>query len=449
MANYHTNDLAIAADAENMKKVLLNFAANLAANSEETGFDFHEVAGIESVKAIYEAIEGRLSGFYEFSFSGAPIDEEIPSNDSLGWESSTSSASGYASQVEAMKSFASRLQGSGASIAFEVLPSGRPLSDEASVELTQYGDRWVIRLMYSTGWEPNSRELNLFFLGLPEGEYGVAFLDADEYDDYETISVFSGVHHGRALLHDVAEEGEDGSIDSRELWELQEEALIENKDEIDDLARLAFSCTVSWWNDGELWREYCEDDEEDYEDEGDYDDGESTDLSRFFLYSPRNWDNPDEEDLAEIDEQIIEMLPLFPIERKATGQGLFGRGQNVEYCVPGSEVRLKSDWDTSRFRYVEVDILDKEGKSLGDVGTDYSAQDNGLVVIACLLPHIRATVVNMETRGSRGDWRKQAHFNVRLELEPIDLAAVLAEVHELLRLDPKRRSLSSVVSEED
>lgn len=207
MANYHTNDLAIAADTENMKKVLLNFAANLAANSEETGLDFHEVAGIESVKAIYEAIEGRLSGFYEFSFSGAPIDEEIPSNDSLGWESSTSSASGYASQVEAMKSFASRLQGSGASVAFEVLPSGRPLSDEASVELTQYGDRWVIQLMYSTGWEPNSRELNLFFLGLPEGEYGVAFLDADEYDDYETISVFSGVHHGRALLHDVAEEG--------------------------------------------------------------------------------------------------------------------------------------------------------------------------------------------------------------------------------------------------
>ena len=303
--------------------------------------------------------------------------------------------------------------------------------------------------MYSTGWEPNSRELNLFFLGLPEGEYGVAFLDADEYDDYETISVFSGVHHGRALLHDVAEEGEDDNIDSHELWELQEEALIENKDEIDDLARLAFSCTVSWWNDGELWREYCEDDEEDYEDEGDYDGGESTDPSRFFLYSPRNWDNPDEEDLAEIDEQIIEMLPLFPIERKATGQGLFGRGQNVEYCVPGSEVRLKSDWDTSRFRYVEVDILDKEGKSLGDVGTDYSAQDNGLVVIACLLPHIRATVVNMETRGSRGDWRKQAHFNVRLELEPIDLAAVLAEVHELLRLDPKRRLLSSVVSEED
>ena len=136
MANYHTNDFAIAADTENMKKVLLNFAANLAANSEETGLDFHEVAGIESVKAIYDAIEGRLSGFYEFSFSGAPIDEEIPSNDSLGWESSTSSASGYASQVEAMKSFASRLQGSGASIAFEVLPSGRPLSDEASVELT-------------------------------------------------------------------------------------------------------------------------------------------------------------------------------------------------------------------------------------------------------------------------------------------------------------------------
>lgn len=438
MANYHTNDLAIAADAENMKKVLLNFAANLAANSEETGFDFHEVAGIESVKAIYEAIEGTLSGFYEFSFSGAPIDEKIPSNDSLGWESSTSSASGYASQVEAMKSFASRLQGSGASIAFEVLPSGRPLSDEASVELTQYGDRWVIRLMYSTGWEPNSRELNLFFFGLPEGEYGVAFLDADEYDDYETISVFSGVHHGRALLHDAAEEGEDDSIDSHELWELLKKGRAENRDEIDGLAHLAFNCAVSQWNDWGSW-------EEPYED--DYDD---TDSRLEKLNAPLfNWDNPNEDEFEKISDYVIGVLSTFPFECEVTGTKYLGRNQNIEHCISGSEVCLKSDWNSPYFKYAGIELFDKEGRSLGNVGGYWNPSEDKRAVFACLLPHIRATVVNVETQSSRGDWRKQAHLDVRLELEPIDLPAVLEEMRSLLKLDPEKRSLSSAVSEED
>lgn len=219
MANYHTNDLAIAADAENMKKVLLNFAANLAANSEETGFDFHDILGLRSAEGMYQAIESALTCYYWLAFSGAPVDEDLSSDNSLGWESSTSSASGYASQVEALERvFSSRFQDAG--FKFGVRPSGRPMSEEASVELSRYGDRWVIQLYYSTAWEPNSSDIDSFFLGLPEGEYGVAFLDADEYDGYETISVFSGVHHGRALLHDAAEEGEDDSIDSHELWEL-------------------------------------------------------------------------------------------------------------------------------------------------------------------------------------------------------------------------------------
>lgn len=102
MANYHTNDLAIAADTENMKKVLLNFAANLAANSEETGFDFHDILGLRSAEGMYRVIESALTCYYWLAFSGAPVDEDLSSDNSLGWESSTSSASGYASQVEAL-----------------------------------------------------------------------------------------------------------------------------------------------------------------------------------------------------------------------------------------------------------------------------------------------------------------------------------------------------------
>lgn len=437
MANYHTNDLAIAADTENMKKVLLNFAANLAANSEETGFDFHDILGLRSAEGMYQAIESALTCYYWLAFSGAPVDEDLSSDNSLGWESSTSSASGYASQVEALERvFSSRFQDAG--FKFGVRPSGRPMSEEASVELSRYGDRWVIQLYYSTAWEPNSSDIDSFFLGLPEGEYGAAFLDADEYDGYETISVFSGVHHGRALLHDAAEEGEDDSIDSHELWELLKKGRAENRDEIDGLAHLAFNCAVSQWNDWGSW-------EEPYED--DYDDTDSW-LEK--LNAPLfNWDNPNEDEFEKISDYVIGVLSAFPFECEVTGAKYLGRNQNIEHCISGSEVCLKSDWNSPYFKYAGIELFDKEGRSLGNVGGYRNPSEDKRAVFACLLPHIRATVVNVETQSSRGDWRKQAHLDVRLELDPIDLPAVLEEMRSLLKLDPEKRSLSSAVSEED
>ena len=437
MANYHTNDLAIAADTENMKKVLLNFAANLAANSEETGFDFHDILGLRSAEGMYQAIESALTCYYWLAFSGAPVDEDLSSDNSLGWESSTSSASGYASQVEALERvFSSRFQD--ADFKFGVRPSGRPMSEEASVELSRYGDRWVIQLYYSTAWEPNSSDIDSFFLGLPEGEYGVAFLDADECDGYETISVFSGVHHGRALLHDAAEEGEDDSIDSHELWELLKKGRAENRDEIDGLAHLAFNCAVSQWNDWGSW-------EEPYED--DYDDTDSW-LEK--LNAPLfNWDNPNEDEFEKISDYVIGVLSTFPFECEVTGAKYLGRNQNIEHCISGSEVCLKSDWNSPYFKYAGIELFDKEGRSLGNVGGYRNPSEDKRAVFACLLPHIRATVVNVETQSSRGDWRKQAHLDVRLELDPIDLPAVLEEMRSLLKLDPEKRSLSSAVSEED
>ena len=437
MANYHTNDLAIAADTENMKKVLLNFAANLAANSEETGFDFHDILGLRSAEGMYRVIESALTCYYWLAFSGVPVDEDLSSDNSLGWESSTSSASGYASQVEALERvFSSRFQDAG--FKFGVRPSGRPMSEEASVELSRYGDRWVIQLYYSTAWEPNSSDIDSFFLGLPEGEYGVAFLDADEYDGYETISVFSGVHHGRALLHDAAEEGEDDSIDSHELWELLKKGRAENRDEIDGLAHLAFNCAVSQWNDWGSW-------EEPYED--DYDDTDSW-LEK--LNAPLfNWDNPNEDEFEKISDYVIGVLSAFPFECEVTGAKYLGRNQNIEHCISGSEVCLKSDWTSPYFKYAGIELFDKEGRSLGNVGGYRNPSEDKRAVFACLLPHIRATVVNVETQSSRGDWRKQAHLDVRLELDPIDLPAVLEEMRSLLKLDPEKRSLSSAVSEED
>lgn len=437
MANYHTNDLAIAADTENMKKVLLNFAANLAANSEETGFDFHDILGLRSAEGMYQAIESALTCYYWLAFSGAPVDGDLSSDNSLGWESPTSSASGYASQVEALERvFSSRFQD--ADFKFGVRPSGRPMSEEASVELSRYGDRWVIQLYYSTAWEPNSSDIDSFFLGLPEGEYGVAFLDADEYDGYETISVFSGVHHGRALLHDAAEEEEDDSIDSHELWELLKKGRAENRDEIDGLAHLAFNCAVSQWNDWGSW-------EEPYED--DYDDVDSW-LEK--LNAPLfNWDNLNEDEFEKISDYVIGVLSTFPFECEVTGVKYLGRNQNIEHCISGSEVCLKSDWNSPYFKYAGIELFDKEGRSLGNVGGYRNPSEDKRAVFACLLPHIRATVVNVETQSSRGDWRKQAHLDVRLELDPIDLPAVLEEMRSLLKLDPEKRSLSSVVSEED
>ena len=271
---------------------------------------------------------------------------------------------------------------------------------------------------------------DLFFLGLPEGEYGIAFLDADEYDGYETISVFNGIHHGRALLHDVEEEGENDNIDCHELWELQRKCRVENRDKISDLAHLALNRAVSWWNDWGSW-------------EGPYGESESEYSLSF------DWENPGKSAFEKISDYTLDVLSKFPIECEVTGQKYLGRNENIEHLVPGSEVRLESDWNSPYFKYAGIEIFDKEGRSLGNVGGYGNPTDNTRAVLACLLPHIHATVVNVKTQGSRGNRRAQAHFDVRLELEPIDLPVALEEMRSLLKLDSEKRSLFSAVSEEE
>lgn len=85
-----------------------------------------------------------------------------------------------------------------------------------------------------TAWSPNAEDIDVFFMGLPQGEYGVAFYDADEYDGYESISVFSGLHHGCATLHAAEGDCESGTIEMDVL-----KARRDNYFEIEEVAHAA------------------------------------------------------------------------------------------------------------------------------------------------------------------------------------------------------------------
>ena len=205
MANCHTNNLTIAASDEDMCKVLTRMAMNLAANKEITDFDLSCIEGLDNARDLYYEIGPAIDSWYWCCFAGAPVPEDASAGESLGWSSSTSSAGGFMAQLAAMQMATQQYNAEnpdGMSVGLTVTAAVcRPLSDTASVELKRYGKNWVLKIDYSTAWAPNTEDVDTFFMGLPRGEYGVAFFDADEYDGYESISTFIGLHHGLTDMH--------------------------------------------------------------------------------------------------------------------------------------------------------------------------------------------------------------------------------------------------------
>ena len=53
MANFHTNYFVVAADEDNMCKILARMAMNLAANKEYTDFDLANIDGLNTARDLY------------------------------------------------------------------------------------------------------------------------------------------------------------------------------------------------------------------------------------------------------------------------------------------------------------------------------------------------------------------------------------------------------------
>ena len=448
MANFHENMLAIAANEENMCKVLVRMAMNLAANKEYTDFDMKDIAGLETAKELYYEVGPVIDSNYIFAFAGAPVPEGVAANATPGWTSSTSSEGGFMKQLQAMMLATEQFNENapeGTSLGLTVTaPTGRGLSDSASVGFTRYGDNWLLTVNYSTAWSPNSEDLDVFCMGLPQGDYGIAFYDADEYDGYESVSVFSGLHHGCATMHAIEGNREWDTIETGDLKSRKRDYSGISKSGIDDIAELAkIGATCSWSEWG--WED---DDDDDYYDDYDSDDGDES--VNLWDRPSINWANPKEKDLRKIDGIMFNAIGSFPWAHRIDG-GFTPKGNEAaEHLFPGDVVSVVSDWTMAETPgKVVFKICDENGNVIGNMGSwmdlfeGWEERDSSSAALACILPHLRATVNELVPVSLRNKGVEGPNMSVRFDLEPINAEELIAETHALLEKDRKDRSLSS------
>lgn len=199
MASNHFNGLVIAANRQDMRKVLLRMAENLSVYKNGPGIDVDSLNKLESPWKIFCELEPAIEGWCVELLVGAPFPADVNVSGRRGWKSPTSVTASY-SMVRAIQMEYGLIDDDsdrteGASVA----PTGHVVGGVRS-SLKRYGEVWALELEYITRQEPNTEDIDAFFLGLPEGKYGVAFLDADSDQNCEQVAVFNGLHHGRRCL---------------------------------------------------------------------------------------------------------------------------------------------------------------------------------------------------------------------------------------------------------
>lgn len=199
MASNHFNSLVIAANRQDMRKVLLRVAENLSVYKNGPGIDVDSLNKLESPWKIFCELEPAINGWCVESLVGAPFPAGVNVPGRRGWRSPTSVTGSY-SMVHAIQMEYGLLDdNSGRAEGAAVAPTGRVVGGVHS-SLKRYGEVWALELEYITRQEPNTEDIDAFFLGLPEGKYGVALLDADSDQNCEQVAVFNGLHHGRRCL---------------------------------------------------------------------------------------------------------------------------------------------------------------------------------------------------------------------------------------------------------
>ena len=179
------------------------------------------------------------------------------------------------------------------------------------------------------------------------------------------------------------------------------------------------------------------------------------------------WTKPREDDYPVLDARIVAAQKAFPFVT-IVPEGPEGRPRDWdESLVPGERVVVKSTWVRSSvpkrpgLADVSFDLYHLSGEHAGGGigtlsfgtldGTDDKFPgyrlDSGLELIdyelACLLPHTTATVLGTSLRPSKTGAHKRRMPIIRLDLEPVGIETLLAEIHELLSRPLEDRGLSS------
>lgn len=456
MANFHTNHVVIAAKEKGMLSVLQAMAESLCAHHDETGRS-DLLLDATDVRDAYLRVRGDIDAFYWYAFTPVPIGlEEWKGVHSDYQQNEMRDNESYA----AMAALADKLQEqTGLDVSVRVQPSGRPLSDTAIVGMDRFGETYVLRIAYSTAWKNNFDDVETLFKALPEGEYGLAFLDADEYDGYEEISLFSGISHGASSHGAFVSEAED-ACNAEMLYERAKASCCDDLALCDDLSKVALSFAMSTWPE----YPFAFDDGSGFDDDGeelyrridcasassDHQSFDGWDYARAGLaeYEPPDFRNPSSELKASIQRNVIDVLKKFPFECEVTGQAYEGRNANIEHLVPGEVVSLKSDWSSPYFHGAGIEVYDASGRRLANLGGYFNPTDLDRVTIACLLPHITATATEVSPLGAAVDGRrKQGQFTLHLEVGPLDPAEAMNEVDELLSVNVEDRARFSILPE--
>lgn len=179
------------------------------------------------------------------------------------------------------------------------------------------------------------------------------------------------------------------------------------------------------------------------------------------------WTKPREDDYPVLDARIVAAQKAFPFVT-IVPEGPEGRPRDWdESLVPGERVVVKSTWVRSPvpkrpgLADVSFDLHHLSGEHAGGGigtlsfgtldGTDDKFPgyrlDSGLELIgyelACLLPHTTTTVLGTSLRPSKTGAHKRRMPIIRLDLEPVGIETLLAEIHELLSRPLEDRGLSS------
>ena len=477
MANFHTDLFVVVANNSDMLKVLGAVAANLSVHEDETGFS-ETLEGVERAEDAFELLEPVMDPWYEYVFTPYPIGSDEWKAAHAGYEArEMQNGSGVGSLLGALAQWASSANlGEGVSIGLSVEPSGRPLSETATVRMEMLGDLYYLSMHYSTAFASNLSDIDEFFEKLPSGDYGFAFLDADEADEYQEVGVLAGTAHGGESLSEVGSNLIDAG-DVQDIFTWVQENCRRNLAVEKDLAQHALLYGAHEWTRLTDTLEALYDLENPDSDRWDLPDGvfeawceervcsislpgftavgggshwdtsadSPSDLRALFDCGEMDWSVSPSLIMPQIRRMLVHCLEQFPYECEATGQQYQDREPNIEGLAPNAPVILESDWKSPHFDTVGIGVLNQDGQSLGNLGGSFIPPDNMRVLLACLLPHITAYAIDVEPLSMRSARCHHSRFNLHLEIGPVNYSDLLEEICELFKQDPAKRVRRSVV----
>lgn len=131
----------------------------------------------------------------------------------------------------------------------------------------------------------------------------------------------------------------------------------------------------------------------------------------------------------ELFETVLNQLARdFPITRDIEGTHHMGRIPRIEHVRVGDPLVLAADWQSEWFDPVCIEVFNVSGETLGNLRQHSSFTMSGNRELACLLPHIIATVETVTPKSKRRRNAKYALMDVHMEIDP----AVLGEDGKLL-----------------